>query len=393
LADIFISYASKNRTKAAEIAALLASKGFSIWWDQNLTGGDRFRRSISKELYNSRIVIVIWTKDSISSDWVVSEASRAHEVGALLPLRDPDLPRRDVPPPFDNLHMDSADDHQRIVQAVESMIARRPGSIRQRSFGGEARYQILSWIGIMGGALTIFSSAGSLITLAKWAKIIADHWIGWTYQIWALAYELTGIRMSTSTQAATTFMLFLLAAAVSTDLQNRLLCFEQTPFFKFHQFKFLSILWASFFYIVHYHLHVWILINLLPSHVEVDYENGVKYNYIVLDFEPFAYFSAFVLIFSIARILTAGWPPRDAMSSSISIAFIGTFFFASAASRPEYDQSDSIFIDFLPIIIIGSLCRLISCSFYFKTRLWSIIAVLMLIAICNQIALMGNFND
>ena len=358
-----------------------------------MTGGDRFRRSIPKELYNSRIVIVIWTKDSISSDWVVSEASRAHEVGALLPLRDPDLPRRDVPPPFDNLHMESADDHQRIIQAVESMISRHPAGIRQRSFGAEARYQILSWIGIMGGALTIFSATGSLISFAKWAKIIVDHWVQWTYQIWLLAYDLTGIRLPTVTQFVATFMLFLLAAAISTNLQYRILNPVRVDLLKSQNFKYWSVILVSIFYYVHYFIHNWVIVNLLPYHLETVYENGIFYEYIVTDSECFVYFSAFSLVFFIARILTIGWPARDALSASTSIGAIGTVFFVSAASESAYSQDVGIFLDLVPIIVIGLLCRLVAVSYFFKARLWTIVAVLVIIATCNQIALMGIFNE
>ncbi len=56
------------------------------------------------ELSRAQAAIVIWTPDSVRSDWVYSEASRARARRMLIPVRDEKVTLEDIPPPFDALH-------------------------------------------------------------------------------------------------------------------------------------------------------------------------------------------------------------------------------------------------------------------------------------------------
>ena len=77
MADIFISYSKKDEPDARLLSAFLEVRGYSVWWDANLEGGDKYRATITAELSKARAVVVIWTKNSVGSDWVQSEAGRA----------------------------------------------------------------------------------------------------------------------------------------------------------------------------------------------------------------------------------------------------------------------------------------------------------------------------
>lgn len=121
MADIFISYSSSDRELAKQLGSELEERGFSVWWDTNLVSGERFREVITSELSAAGAVIVIWTKDSIKSEWVVSEAQRAARAGKLIPMRSQEVDLAEIPPPFDLRHTDIFSNRSAIFNALEKL--------------------------------------------------------------------------------------------------------------------------------------------------------------------------------------------------------------------------------------------------------------------------------
>lgn len=78
---------------------------------------------------------MIWTPNSVNSDWVISEADRARAARKLVPLRLPAVAPHDIPPPFDRLHTEIIGDVERLTRslavlgAVPSSRARRAESL------------------------------------------------------------------------------------------------------------------------------------------------------------------------------------------------------------------------------------------------------------------------
>jgi TIR domain len=85
MADVFISYANEDRDPARKLAAALEARGWSVWWDRKIQAGQSFDQVIERELESSRCVVVLWSKESISSEWVKNEAALAAERGVLVP--------------------------------------------------------------------------------------------------------------------------------------------------------------------------------------------------------------------------------------------------------------------------------------------------------------------
>lgn len=94
-ATVFISYARADRPRVAKLAAALAAHGLSLWWDDHLTGGAAFARTIEAELGKADAVVVAWSAAAAGSDWVRDEAAVARDRGILVPIR-PDA----TPPPI-----------------------------------------------------------------------------------------------------------------------------------------------------------------------------------------------------------------------------------------------------------------------------------------------------
>ena len=98
MADVFVSYASQDRTRVAALVRYLQAKGRSVWWDQHLVGGERYHTKIDDELKSARAVLVCWSKQAAVSDWVRSEAEYGRQTGKLVSLRFDSAP---PPRPFD----------------------------------------------------------------------------------------------------------------------------------------------------------------------------------------------------------------------------------------------------------------------------------------------------
>jgi hypothetical protein len=102
MADIFISYASKDRPIARRLAEALEACGWSVWWDyRGLRGGQHFDRIIEEEISKAMAVIVVWSQNSINSDWVRAEASHGLHEKKLAPVR---IDSATLPLRFRNIH-------------------------------------------------------------------------------------------------------------------------------------------------------------------------------------------------------------------------------------------------------------------------------------------------
>lgn len=84
--DIFLSYSRQDIGIAGKMAATLAAAGHDVWWDQALKSGEAYDKVTETALLEARVVIVLWSKASVASDWVRSEATVALQRGALLPV-------------------------------------------------------------------------------------------------------------------------------------------------------------------------------------------------------------------------------------------------------------------------------------------------------------------
>lgn len=102
MANVFVSYAHEDRLAVQQLVAFLRAKDFKVQWDQDWVGGEPLNGTVQEAIRGSGMVIVVWTEASISSDWVLSEATLALRTrGKLLPVR---LEKVEPPPPFTQIH-------------------------------------------------------------------------------------------------------------------------------------------------------------------------------------------------------------------------------------------------------------------------------------------------
>jgi serine/threonine-protein kinase len=86
MADIFLSYASSDRDRVTALVQVLEDAGWHVWWDRAIASGSRWDEVIQRELGAARAVVVVWTKQSVESNWVRTEAMEGLERGILFPV-------------------------------------------------------------------------------------------------------------------------------------------------------------------------------------------------------------------------------------------------------------------------------------------------------------------
>lgn len=73
MADIFVSHSQKDREQVRLLAAFLEAEGYTVWWDKNLETADDFSEEVLKQLDLAKAVIVVWTENSVGSQFVRAE--------------------------------------------------------------------------------------------------------------------------------------------------------------------------------------------------------------------------------------------------------------------------------------------------------------------------------
>ncbi len=88
MSDVFISYKAEDRARVRPLVDALQSERLTVWWDEQVGGGEAWRERIAEQLDAASCVIVVWSKRSIGPDgrFVRDEANRAQRRGSYLPV-------------------------------------------------------------------------------------------------------------------------------------------------------------------------------------------------------------------------------------------------------------------------------------------------------------------
>ena len=84
--SVFVSYAHEDGAPARDVIAGLEQAGFRVWWDGLIVAGAQFAVSTEQALEAASVVVVLWSRSSVSSHWVRDEATRGRDRECLVPV-------------------------------------------------------------------------------------------------------------------------------------------------------------------------------------------------------------------------------------------------------------------------------------------------------------------
>jgi hypothetical protein len=84
MADIFISYSRNDRDRCTAIRDALVALKVNVWSDARIGAGSHFDREIEREIEAAKALLVLWSEDSVQSDWVRNEARTGKEENRLV---------------------------------------------------------------------------------------------------------------------------------------------------------------------------------------------------------------------------------------------------------------------------------------------------------------------
>ena len=170
MADVFISYKREEKHVAQRLHDALEQFGFSVWFDVELLSGAEFRPVIVEMIDKCSAVVVLWSPQSVRSQFVIDEASYAQRQGKLCPAL---LEPCEIPFGFGGVHADSLEGWT--GQLRHEGFNRLLGSI-ERLTGKEAQLGASTPESARERAeITAFQAAAKLRSAAAWKTFLKDY--------------------------------------------------------------------------------------------------------------------------------------------------------------------------------------------------------------------------
>lgn len=84
--DIFLNYAHEDIERVRALVSILEANHLSVWWDRTIPAGKGYRQLIESAITDTRCVLVLWTRNSVTSKWVHEEADEGLRREILVPV-------------------------------------------------------------------------------------------------------------------------------------------------------------------------------------------------------------------------------------------------------------------------------------------------------------------
>ena len=79
MADVFISYSSKEKSEALRVRDTLEMNGISVWMaPESIPAGSSYPNELSTAIADCTVLVLIESENSLSSRWVLNEVLEAH---------------------------------------------------------------------------------------------------------------------------------------------------------------------------------------------------------------------------------------------------------------------------------------------------------------------------
>lgn len=170
MADVFLSYSSRDRAAAQRVQEALSARGIDVFWDQQTPPGQDWDTWIRAKLSNCKVAVVLWSKASVTSDNVRHEALVARKAKKLLPAMIDAIEAEDLPMGLYMVQTTNLTDWRsaesaglaRLVAEVEARVGKRTPGAAPVSTPQPARK--INWVGVAIGLVLVAGAVG----LTQW---------------------------------------------------------------------------------------------------------------------------------------------------------------------------------------------------------------------------------
>ena len=83
------------------------------------------------------------------------------------------------------------------------------------------KYQVLTWVGIVGTSITIFANLEGILLLSDLAKKVIIHWHEWTQAFWGWVFSLIKVEVEREYVPFISFTVFIVILVVGVNLSVR----------------------------------------------------------------------------------------------------------------------------------------------------------------------------
>jgi hypothetical protein len=166
MADVFLSYSSKDRAAAQKVQEALAARGIDVFWDQATPPGQDWDTWIRTKLANCKVAVVLWSRESVKSDNVRHEALVARKAKKLLPAMIDPIAAEDLPMGLYVVQATGLTDWRnpgmaRLVAEVEARVGRPAASAAPRAASTAAQpARKINWAVALAGVILVALSVG-----------------------------------------------------------------------------------------------------------------------------------------------------------------------------------------------------------------------------------------
>jgi TIR domain len=361
---------------------MLEAEGWSVWWDTSLAAADLYRDEIMKQLALARAVITIWTPNSIRSDWVRAEAGTAKKEGKLIPVKTPDVAYADIPLPFGEMHTENLEASQLIRAAVVAQLAKpavEPTAVALLTKG--FKWEVLTWWGIIGGAVTLFGAISALLKLADWAGWLVQGWKEWTRAFWHWTFGWLGVHLPPPWTAALSFLLFWSVVTIGQAVKFKSATKLQTSEDRFQERSFDFPSWRSLACVAFMLLlpFLWVFIMFVtPPLRDLFPEEKIEPVGLIVSFVGFA----IALVVPVLVFARLRW--HAAVATCLMVIF---FRIIIASSLPQMLSVVITFLVLLPILLMVML-SVAPAKAVSRRLIFLAIGLLLLIAL-NELSKLG----
>lgn len=171
MADVFISYARADQAAARRVAKALQDAGLHVWWDADLPPHRAYTEVIERNLEQAKAVLVLWSKTSVTSQWVRAEADVARNGAKLVQAR---LDGTSPPLPFNQVQCADlkawrgSGTHPgwaKIKGSVDGLVSGEEKPIAQSAVGARTDWLRIRWRTAAAAALLLVAAALGFVFL------------------------------------------------------------------------------------------------------------------------------------------------------------------------------------------------------------------------------------